>query len=578
MQALAPNDSGTAGDNITNDTTPTLTGTTQAGSAVSVVVNGLTYTTTADASGNWSITTGTLADGNYTPVISITDTAGNLSSSTGTPFTIDASAPAANGALQAIAPNDTGTLGDHITSDTTPTLTGSTQAGAQVSVLVNGATYTTTADASGNWSITTATLSDATYTPVITVTDTAGNTSTASGTAFTVDAATPAATGALQATAPNDSGTPGDNITSDTTPTIAGTTQAGSLVSVLINGVTYTTTADASGNWAITTAGLADGVYTPVITTTDPAGNSATGNGTAFTIDASLPLVNGALQALAPNDSAALGDNITSTSTPTLTGSTQAGSTVVVLVNGVTYTTSADVSGNWTVTTASLADGNYTPVITVTDIAGNAATSNGTAFTIDSLAPALDGALSVIAPNDSGTLGDNITSDSTPAISGSTQPGSAVSVLIAGQTYTHDGGRLRQLEHHHGRARRWHLYPGHHDYGPRRQQQHRQWHGIHSGHHSARGHGRLDRRSPERFGHTRRQSDQRQHARHRRHQSARLDRLGGDQWRHLRHHRERLRQLEHHNVCAGRWFLHAGHHRDRSGGQHGHCQWHGLCR
>ena len=410
------------GDNITRDSTPTLSGTTQAGSTVSVVVNGATYTTTADASGNWSITTAALPDGAYTPALTITDTAGNVSTGNGTAFTIDTVAPIVSGALQALAPNDSGTLGDNLTQDNTPTLSGTTQAGSAVSVLINGTTYTTTADASGNWSITTAALADGSYTPVITLTDPAGNTASGNGTAFTIDTSAPAANGSLSAVAPNDTGVLGDNITQDTTPTLSGSTQAGASVSVLLNGTTYTTTADASGNWTITASALADGAYTPVITVIDLAGNSATGNGTAFVIDTVPAAVNGALQAVAPNDSGALGDNITKDTTPTLTGTTQAGSAVSVVVNGATYTTTADASGNWSITTATLSDGSYTPVITVTDPAGNSSSGNGTAFTIDTSAPAATGALQALAPNDSGTLGDNMTKDSTPTLAAPHNP------------------------------------------------------------------------------------------------------------------------------------------------------------
>jgi hypothetical protein len=72
----------------------------------------------------------------------------------------------------------------------TPTITGKAEAGAKVEVTVNGKTYTTTADKDGNYSVpVTDSLSDGTYTPSIKVTDAAGNSSTAAGTAFTVDAA-----------------------------------------------------------------------------------------------------------------------------------------------------------------------------------------------------------------------------------------------------------------------------------------------------------------------------------------------------------------------------------------------------
>ena len=138
---------------------------------------------------------------------------------------------------------------------------------------------------SGAWSVTTNTLTDGSYTPVITTTDVAGNTTTANGTAFTIDATAPAATGALTATAPNDSGTVGDNRTNDTTPSISGVTEPLASVSVVIDGQTYTATADSAGAWSITSAVLTDGSYTPVITTTDVAGNTATASGTAFTIE-----------------------------------------------------------------------------------------------------------------------------------------------------------------------------------------------------------------------------------------------------------------------------------------------------
>jgi hypothetical protein len=66
-----------------------------------------------------------------------------------------------------------------------------------------------------------------TYTPSIKVTDAAGNSSTVAGTAFTVDTSAPTGqTGALTATAPNDSGTLGDNITTTTTPQISGVAEA----------------------------------------------------------------------------------------------------------------------------------------------------------------------------------------------------------------------------------------------------------------------------------------------------------------------------------------------------------------
>jgi hypothetical protein len=61
-----------------------------------------------------------------------------------------------------------------------------------------------------------------------------------------------AATGALADA--SDTGTKGDNRTTITTPTISGKAPAGALVEVTLNGKTYTTTADANGNYSVAAA------------------------------------------------------------------------------------------------------------------------------------------------------------------------------------------------------------------------------------------------------------------------------------------------------------------------------------
>ncbi len=299
MTATTPNDSGTLGDNITRTTTPQISGTAEAGASVEVTVNGKTYSTTANATtGAYSITiplADALANGPYTPSIKVTDAAGNSSTVAGTAFTVDTIAPAGQtGALTATAPNDSGTLGDNITRTTTPEISGTTEPGAAVEVTVNGKTYSTTANATtGAYSVTVPladALGNGPYTPSIKVTDAAGNSSTESGTPFTVDTSAPTGqTGALTATAPNDNGTLGDNITSTTTPEISGVTEPGAAVEVTVNGKTYTATANATtGAYSVTVPpadALPIGSYTPSIKVTDAAGNSSTVAGTAFTVN-----------------------------------------------------------------------------------------------------------------------------------------------------------------------------------------------------------------------------------------------------------------------------------------------------
>ncbi|WP_188467839.1 Ig-like domain-containing protein, partial [Marivirga lumbricoides] len=145
------------------------------------------------------------------------------------------------------------------TNDVTPVITGtnglgtSQPAGETLTVTVNGATYTVTPDASGNWSVDTetatptsgtlGTFNDGTsYEVVATVTDAASNSaSDATSNEVSIDTTAPA--------------TPTVNTltTSDNIPELSGTAEIGSTVVVVINGVTFTTTADASGNWSVDT-------------------------------------------------------------------------------------------------------------------------------------------------------------------------------------------------------------------------------------------------------------------------------------------------------------------------------------
>ena len=110
-------------------------------------------------------------------------------------------------------------------------------------------------------------------------------------------------------------------------------------------------------------------------------------------------------------------DNITNNKAPTLTGTTEAGSTVIVTVNGVNYT--ATVTGTtWTVplTGANLPDASYTPSIKATDAAGNSTTVAGETFTVDATAPSTPAiAPDMTAATDTGVSStDNITANNKP--------------------------------------------------------------------------------------------------------------------------------------------------------------------
>ncbi|ELJ8579615.1 adhesin, partial [Vibrio cholerae] len=132
MDVTAPVITVDAPDN-TDDTTPTITGTTDApaGSTVTLVVtdadgNEQTLTATVQPGGSYSVdVTIPLAEGNYKVDVSVTDPAGN----TGTASdkgSVDVTAPV----ITVDAPDNT--------NDTTPTITGTTDApaGSTVTLVV----------------------------------------------------------------------------------------------------------------------------------------------------------------------------------------------------------------------------------------------------------------------------------------------------------------------------------------------------------------------------------------------------------------------------------------------------------
>ena len=182
-------DSGTSStDNITNVTTPTFSGTTEANATVRLYdTDGTTQlgTTTADGAGNWSITSTTLSEGAHTVTTKATDASNNTSvASSGLSVTIDTTAPSAPSAPDMVAGSDSGvSSSDDITNDTTPTFTGTSEANASVTMYdTDGTTVlgTTTADGSGNWSLTSSTLSTGNHTLTTKASDVAGNVSSAS--------------------------------------------------------------------------------------------------------------------------------------------------------------------------------------------------------------------------------------------------------------------------------------------------------------------------------------------------------------------------------------------------------------
>ncbi|EAM2866731.1 hypothetical protein AHS81_23915, partial [Salmonella enterica] len=137
-------DTGTIGDNITSITQPVFNGITTPSTQVTLTIGNVSYKTTADAKGNWTISvTHDLAEGGNAYTVSAKDAAGNSATISGV-VVIDTVAQTITVALD--SQSDSGVQGDFITHDTTPTLTGTAEAGAAMTLVINGTTYTFNAD------------------------------------------------------------------------------------------------------------------------------------------------------------------------------------------------------------------------------------------------------------------------------------------------------------------------------------------------------------------------------------------------------------------------------------------------
>ena len=196
--ALDPaSDSGTKGDGITNDSTPTIGGTGEPGNTITITTpTGESITTTVKPDGTWTATpTQPLPDGNNTISVKATDPAGNSSTSS-VPVTVDTTPPAVTAKLD--PSSDSGTKGDGITNDNTPTISGTGSAGDTITITTpTGESITTTVKPDGTWTATpTQPLPDGNNTISVKATDPAGNSSTSS-VPVTVDTTPPAVTAKL---------------------------------------------------------------------------------------------------------------------------------------------------------------------------------------------------------------------------------------------------------------------------------------------------------------------------------------------------------------------------------------------
>ncbi len=424
----------------------TLSGQTQgveAGQTVVVKFADQTFTAQVQQDGSWHLTVPasameTLIDGRAQVSVSVTNVNGN-SADASRVVIVDTQPPAI-------------TL-DNLTDDNIINaaeaqqdlvLSGSTTAetGQTVTVTLNGKSYQTTVQADGRWQLNVpaadvGALTDGNVTVTATVSDVAGNSSSADRVGL-VDATVPQVTINDFVTDTNTVNQLAHAQAQILSGSVTGAA-AGDLVTITINNVDYTTVVDAAGNWSLglpasVIQGLTDGTWTINVSVTDRSGN--TGSSSADVVVNTVTPVIG-INTLAADDvinAAEKGEDLLLSGT----SNQPEGTTITVNLNGINYTATTDVSGNWSVTVpasavSALGEANYTVTASVTDNVGNSA-----AATHDVL---VDSSLPVVTLNN--FAGDNIVNAAEVAAGqtltgkvSNAASGDTVTIILGGQTYT----------------------------------------------------------------------------------------------------------------------------------------------
>ncbi|SPM18523.1 Ig-like domain-containing protein [Vibrio cholerae] len=410
----------------TNDTTPTITGTTDApaGSTVTLVVtdangNQQTLTATVQPDGTFSVDVTTpLAEGSYTVTATVTDPAGNTGTATDD-GSVDITPPELGINLDPIVVGGDNTVNKAEADDkASVTLSGTVSGDAKVGdtitlTLGDKSTLTTQVVDLGNGQLgfSTSTTADKlvggnSITAEITVTDAAGNSTTATDSeGYKVDTVAPELGIKLDT-----------NITADdiinaeeagqqipVSGTVTGEFKAGDIVTLTVNGKPYTGPVGADGRFTILVAGSdlaadADQTIDARVTSTDAAGNSSTATDSeGYEVDTVAPELGIKLDADITADdiinAEEAGQQIPVSGT--VTGEFKAGDIVTLTVNGKPFTGPVDADGRFTILVAGSdlaadADQTIDASVTSTDAAGNSTTATDSeGYEVDTVAPEL---------------------------------------------------------------------------------------------------------------------------------------------------------------------------------------------
>ncbi|UWR21568.1 Ig-like domain-containing protein [Sulfitobacter sp. S190] len=415
--------------------TLTISGGGEPGWTVDITVGDKVVSTVIDEDGRF---TGTFegdnfpVDGNYEAVVTVTDPDGNDTVLDGPAFVIDTTAPTVT------VTQGTESTGDFFNEDSFGSgvsISGTGEAGAQLDVTIAGETRSTVVGADGTWNVVweAGVLQGGEYSTDVTLvsTDSFGNSSTATETlvvdtvtSVTVDTASVGGDGVI------------NGVERSGGVSFTGTAQAGSTVEVTVGSVTHIVTATGSGTWSaeFSSSEIATGEYdgSVSVVATDTAGNTASTSG-SFEVDT---LVNA--HAITSTHGGSDGViNAEEAGQPlVVSGQTEAGSTVVVELGGVSQSAVVAADGSWTATFAagSVAGGTYTTTMTATatDAAGNSDTAS-TTVTVDTEA-------GVLTIDSAPVEGDDVVNEAEASdgvvLTGTADAGAVVDVTMAGVTHS----------------------------------------------------------------------------------------------------------------------------------------------
>jgi hypothetical protein len=378
----ASSDSGSSStDDLTNDDSPSFGGTAESGAAVELLRDATPVASGTATGGSWSLTDpGPVPDGAHSYTASATDTAGNTATSSGLSVTIDTAAPEVS-PPDLDAASDTGSSdSDNITSDNSPSFSGTAEDGSAVELLRDGSPVDAGPATGGLWALADAgPVADGTYGYAGRATDLAGNQTTSADLSVTIDTGTEV--GPIDLDAASDTGTSDtDNVTSDNSPSFSGTAEDAVTVTLLRDAVAVASGPVSGGTWSLTDPGPApDGPHAYSADVVDAAGNTASSGTLAVTIDTVGPacIVDPQLVVVT-----ALGQAVTGSCSDVTSGvvPTSISVTFTPLLAGTpatltaTCTTGCGAPGTsfWTVDTAGIGTNLYAVESSAPDVAGNA--------------------------------------------------------------------------------------------------------------------------------------------------------------------------------------------------------------